>query len=221
MNNLSSYKHVQEIAKETMQFLESEVIPGMTEIEIKNIAESYMMGHGVESFWYYNVGAFVFVGNRTVLSISGRDYIPTKQKVQLNDVVTVDLSPCIGTTWGDYARTFVFGENDLSSGVEFQKHLHRHLSKIIIPEITFHDIYHEMNNEIEKNGYLNLDFNSNLGHTIEDEREKRRYIENENRIKIKDISFFTFEPHISKNKSKNGYKMENIYYIDSKELKEL
>jgi methionine aminopeptidase len=220
-NNFDSYKHVQSIAKDTIRHLSTIIKPGITESNIKNEAERYMLSHGIESFWYYNVGAFVFVGNRTTISISGKDYIPTEQKVGQNDIVTVDLSPCIGKAWGDYARTLIIGKNNLSYGIEFQQHLHKYLSNIINSEMTFHELYHEMNSEIERNGFMNLDFNGNLGHTIEDSLEKRKYIASGNMIKVKDIELFTFEPHIQKKNENCGFKMENIYYLEKQELKEL
>jgi len=220
-NKFDSYKKVQSIAKETIQYLSALIIPGITELEIKNEAEKYMLSHGIESFWYYDVGALVLVGNRSTISISGKNYIPSEQKVEKNDIVTIDLSPCIGKTWGDYARTLIIGKNSLSYGIEFQKHLHNYLAEIISSEMTFHELYHKMNNEIEINGFKNLDFNGNLGHTIEDSIEKRKYIASGNMIKMNDIELFTFEPHIQKKNINYGFKMENIYYLDGQELKKL
>jgi hypothetical protein len=61
----------------------------------------------------------------------------------------------------------------------------------------------------------------NLGHSIVRKKEDRIYIEKGNRTKLADVSFFTFEPHISVSGSKYGYKRENIYYFDKEGLKEL
>jgi Xaa-Pro aminopeptidase len=221
MNNFDSYTTVQNIAKETINYLRSIIIPGISEIEIKNEAESYMMTHGIESFWYYNVGALVFAGDRTKLSISGRNYLPSNYQIQKNDLVTVDLSPCIGKCWGDYARSFIVGDTSLNYGIEFEQYLHNHLFDIIDPEITFHGIYEEMNYEIERNGYTNLDFNGNLGHTIEESKDNRKYIEKGNITKVNEIELFTFEPHVKKINQNYGFKMENIYYLEDKCLCEL
>lgn len=221
MKSLDSYKMVQNIAKDTIKYLRNIIIPEISEIEIKNEAELYMLTHGIESFWYYDVGALVFAGDRTNLSMSGRDYAPTKCKVQNNDLVTVDLSPCIGKCWGDYARSFIVGDADLRYGIDFEQHLHSHLFHIIDPEITFHEIYEQMNKEIESNGYTNLDFNKNLGHTIEELKDNRRYIEKGNMIKVKEVTLFTFEPHVRQIDKCHGFKMENIYYFENKSLCEL
>ena len=68
---------------------------------------------------------------------------------------------------------------------------------------------------------MNLDFSGNLGHSIERRRDDRVYIERGNRIRLGDVAFFTFEPHIGCHGSKYGYKKENIYYFENLNLQEL
>ena len=70
-------------------------------------------------------------------------------------------------------------------------------------------------------GYVNLDFLGNLGHSIEKRSEDRIYIEKGNQKKLREVSCFTFEPHISRENSRYGYKWENIYYLESGKLKEV
>ncbi len=53
--------------------------PGMSEIEIVKRAEKFMIEKGIDNFWYHNIGAFVFVGTRTLLSGSGRNYTPSNE----------------------------------------------------------------------------------------------------------------------------------------------
>ena len=91
----------------------------------------------------------------------------------------------------------------------------------ISPGMTFEELYYQMNDFIRKEGYINLDFMGNLGHSIVRKKEDRIYIEKGNRTRHGDVQLFTFEPHISVSGSKYGYKMENIYYFDKGGLKEL
>ena len=93
--------------------------------------------------------------------------------------------------------------------------------EIVRPEMTFEELYYQMNEFIQTEGYINLDFMGNLGHSIVRKKEDRIYIEKGNRAKLADVSLFTFEPHISVSGSKYGYKRENIYYFDKEGLKEL
>ena len=78
-----------------------------------------------------------------------------------------------------------------------------------------------MNEYICEEGYINLDFMGNLGHSIVRKKEDRIYIEKGNSARLGDVHFFTFEPHISVIGSKYGYKRENIYYFDKDGIKEL
>lgn len=66
---------------------------------------------------------------------------------------------------------------------------------------------------------MNFDFLGNLGHSIERRSGDRIYIEKGNKKKLSEVSYFTFEPHISKGNSEYGYKWENIYYSGRGEIK--
>ncbi len=52
-------------------------------------------------------------------------------------------------------------------------------------------------------------------------KDDRVYIEKGNNTKLGDVGYFTFEPHISVDGSKYGFKREDIYYFDNEVLKEL
>lgn len=79
----------------------------MTLLEVRNLCETKMMELGEDSFWYWDVGAFVFSGDETTLSVSGKEYVTSQRIVLENDIVTIDLSPQNRDTWGDYARLTV------------------------------------------------------------------------------------------------------------------
>jgi hypothetical protein len=71
-------------------------------------------GHFAENPYHQGKGgagdddcpAFVPLGSHSLISVSGRDYQPSKEKVGLNNLVTVDLSPRSGSDWVDCARSF-------------------------------------------------------------------------------------------------------------------
>jgi len=222
MQYLEKYKQVQQIARDTIDHLKFYIAEGISEKEIVEKAENFMRTNGVDSFWYYDVGAFVLVGERTVLSISGKDYVPSETKVKKSDLVTVDLSPQIDGYWGDFARPFVIGnDSELHKGVNVEEALHLKLKGIISPNMSFEELSDVMNSEIISMGYENLDFKGNLGHTIEKKKNDRKYIEKGNKLKFSDVGLFTFEPHIQRKNSDFGFKMENVYYFDGDVLKEL
>lgn len=66
------YTEVQNIAKKTIEFIKDNIQPGMTLLEVRHLCETKMMELGADSFWYWDVGAFVFAGDETTLSVSGK-----------------------------------------------------------------------------------------------------------------------------------------------------
>ncbi len=105
--DLEKSKAVQRIAKLTLAELTNIIRPGITEQDISNYAERFMRNLGVSAFWYHGIAALVLVGDRTPLSISGSQYIPSNLRVKSGDLVTVYLSPTYDAHWGDCERSYV------------------------------------------------------------------------------------------------------------------
>lgn len=226
------YMDVQNIAKKTIEFIRGVIRPGMTLLEVRNLCEAKMMELGADSFWYWDVGAFVFAGDETTVSISGKAYTTSDRVIAENDIITIDLSPQNGNTWGDYARTIIIEKgivvdvenvtnDEWKKGLLMEEYLHEQMCKFVSPETTFEELYYYINNVIIEKGYVNLDFLGNLGHSIVKDKNDRVYIEKGNYTYLGDVRYFTFEPHISIPGSKYGYKKENIYYFDNGVIKEL
>ncbi len=227
------YSDVQKIAKETIEYIKTEIRPGMPLTEVRRLCEERMTLLGADSFWYWDVGAFVFAGDETTVSVSGREYTTSDRKIESDDIITIDLSPQIGDTWGDHARTIIIengrvvksiGEienTEWRDGLLMEKKLHDKMTEIVSPDMIFEDLYFRMNEYIKDEGYINLDFMGNLGHSIVRRKDDRIYIEKGNKSKLGDVSYFTFEPHISVSGSKYGYKREDIYYFDNGVIKKL
>ena len=199
-----NYKEVQLIGKQTIEFIKGAIRPGMKLEEVRRQCEEKMLELGADSFWYWDIGAFIFSGDETAISISGKNYKTADKLIQKNDIMTIDLSPQWKNIWGDYARTIIIEDG-----------------KVVNENTTFEDLFYHMNAMIISEGFINLDFLGNLGHSIEKKSDDRIYIEKGNKNKLSDIAYFTFETHISKPGSVYGYKMENIYYYESGLLKML
>ena len=229
----AAHQEVQQIAKEAMAYIEETIRPGMSPADVRRLAEEKMISLGADSFWYWDVGAFVFAGEETALSLSGREYRASDSPIGNDDIVTIDLSPKKEGVWGDYARTLIL-ENGLvagsieaventewRNGLVTEQKLHQRLSEIALPEMTFEELYEDINRFIGECGYANLDFQGNLGHSLASERDGRIFIEKGNREKLSSAAYFTFEPHIGLPGSPFGYKHENIYYFENGRLREL
>lgn len=230
---LDLYVTMQNLNRETITYAADMIQIGMKLPDIKALCEDYLLKNGADSFWYWDVGAFIFAGDETTVSVSGKDYIVTDRAIQENDIITIDLSPQKNNIWGDYARTLVFENGALCddtdsikndewrNGLQMEEYLHKTLIDVAVPDMTFEELYYYMNDLIAKKGFLNLDFLGNLGHSIVKNKNDRIYTEKGNCKRLSDVEMFTFEPHISVTDSKYGYKREDIYYFNNGRLVKL
>lgn len=233
MADKNAYRNVQNIAKQTIAYIRQAIEPGMRLVQIRQLCEDKMRALGADSFWYWDVGAFCFAGEETTVSVSGKQYTTSDRRVRENDIITIDLSPQCGQIWGDYARTIIVENGQVTDkiaaikneewrqGLEMEELLHDKLRRLAAPETSFEELYYCINELIDQSGFVNLDFMGNLGHSIVKKKEDRIYIEKGNAAKLSDVSFFTFEPHICKKNSVYGFKKENIYYFEDGALREL
>ncbi len=226
------YREVQQIAKKTIEYAKKFIKPGMYLVDVRKLCEQKMLELGADSFWYWDIGAFVFAGDETTVSVSGKQYVTSDRIIDENDIVTIDLSPQNGNIWGDFARTIILEngvvtDKDKITNAEWKKgllmedKLHSELIKFVGMETTFEELYYHINEIILREGFINLDFMGNLGHSIVKDKDDRIYTEKGNTKMISDVKYFTFEPHVSIPGSKYGFKKENIYYFENGKLVEL
>lgn len=227
---LGLYSAMQDLNRATINHIAGIIKVGMNLQDIKELCENYLLENGADSFWYWDVGAFVFAGEETTISISGKDYKAADRTIQENDIITIDLSPQKDNIWGDHARTLVIEngvvceeidkikKDEWRTGLQMEAYLHKTLLDVATPEMTFEELYYYMNDLIVKKRFLNLDFLGNLGHSIVKNKNDRIYTEKGNCKRLSDVELFTFEPHISIPDSKYGYKREDIYYFDNGKL---
>ena len=138
------HKAVQAMGKVTMEYIKTVLKPGMGLKEVRRLCEKKMLELGADSFWYWNVGAFVFSGKETTLSVSGREYETSDRVLQEEDIITIDLSPQREEIWGDYARTIILEKGKVvenldcirneewKAGLQMEQKLHRELYDFMI-----------------------------------------------------------------------------------------
>ena len=227
------YREIQRAAKDTISYIKTVIRPGLHLIDIRRLCEEKLLSLGADSFWYWDVGAFVFSGEETTVSVSGREYITSDRLIGKNDIITIDLSPQSNNIWGDYARTMILENGEVvddinkiqnkewRNGLLMEERLHQELISFAAPQTTFEELYLHINGFITENGFRNLDFMGNLGHSIAKKKDDRVYIEKGNHLLLSSVEYFTFEPHISIPQSQYGYKKENIYYFSGGKPAEL
>ncbi len=223
---IASHRRVQRIAKSVLAELPRHMVPGATEATIAKAASDMLAARGVTQTWYHGVPALVLTGERTRLSISGREYKPANTPLAEIDLVTVDLSPELDGVWGDCARSFAIEDGCytaeprnamLIEGLGTLAEFHVDMRTFATPDTTFEDLHAFATGWLAARGYENLDFLGNFGHSIVRRLNDRVYIEHGNTRRLVDAGLFTFEPHIRKRGDAAnlwGYKHENIYYFD-------
>jgi Xaa-Pro aminopeptidase len=220
--DISAHREVQSIAKAVLKELGHSIGATDTERTIAIRAASLLAEKGLTDTWYYSCPAFVLLGSRSCASVSGSNYVPSDEPVGEFNLVTIDLSPCRGDIWGDCARSFCIEQShcvespedpEFYEGLIVEAGLHAFLHSYAQPDLTFDHLFRVLNARIDSAGYENLDFQKNLGHSIEQRLSDRVYIERGNFRKLKEVSLFTFEPHIRRRGGQWRFKYENIYFV--------
>ena len=220
---VAEHREVQSAAKLALESLASKISATDTEDSIAGYAYRALCDLGFPETWYYSCPAFVLASSRSCLSISGRDYLPNKEPIGGFGIVSVDLSPMRNGHWGDCAGSFYIENGcitstpnspELNIGKQFLAALHSDMKLTVHPEMSFHELHEWTNQRIKSGGFENLDFLGNVGHSIATRREDRQYIEENNDRKLREVPFFTFEPHIREIAGRWGFKHENIFFFD-------
>lgn len=220
---ISSHREVQTAAKTVLECLAAQISATDSEQSIAGNAYNALCKLGFPETWYYACPAFVLAGSRSCLSVSGRDYLPNNEPIGTLGVVSVDLSPMRNGHWGDCARSYYIENGcvtstprspELNAGKQFLVALHDEMKRMVQPDMSFHELYAWTNQRIKSGGFENLDFLGNVGHSIATRREDRQYIQADNRVKLRDVPFFTFEPHVREVGGRWGFKRENIFFFN-------
>jgi Xaa-Pro aminopeptidase len=222
--NIEAHREVQAAAKRVLAEIVCRIGPRDTERTIAAAAVELLARAGITETWYYDCPALVFLGSRSRLSCSSRDYTPSDEPVGDTNLVTIDLSPARGDVWGDCTRSFFIERGrcveepnsaEFREGFALERLLHERLREFAAPETTCDELVRRMHGLIAERRFENLDFLGNLGHSIERRREDRRYLEPGYTARLGDLGLFTFEPHLAKVGRPWGFKHENIYYFDA------
>jgi len=220
---IHAHRAVQGAAKSVLAKLAAQISATDTEASIAAAAYQELCRHGLPDTRYYTCPAFVLAGSRSCQSISGRDYVPGHEPIGARNLVTVDVSPLLNGHWGDCARSFYVEDGHVTSnpvapelviGQRFLKALHADMLQTVHADMTFHDLFTWTNQRIASDGFENLDFLGNVGHSIATRREDRQYLEANNHCPLREVPFFTFEPHVRQVNGRWGFKHENIFFFN-------
>lgn len=150
------YEHqvVQRAAKKVLEELVDIIGPESTECSIASFATKRLSELGFSETWYHSCPSLVLAGNRSCLSISGREYTPNNEPFGSENLITVDLSPCAGSTWGDCARSLAIEDGAVSNyptstqfrcGFDAETQLHEAMRNYVTPSTSFHEMHEFVN----------------------------------------------------------------------------
>lgn len=228
---IAKHREIQTAAKAVLARLAGVITSEDTEQSIADKAYAMLCESGYTDTWYHSCPALVLLGTRSCMSISGRDYQPAAEAVGNANLVTVDLSPMHEQFWGDCARSFPIENGrvtqtpqllEFRNGLCFQRHLHAQMLEVVTPKTSFGQLFDWANLRIRQNGFVNLDYRNNVGHSIVTDRDDRQFIHSDNNLELGEVGFFSFEPFIRLKGGKWGFKHEGIFYFnDQGKLEEL
>jgi methionyl aminopeptidase len=221
--NLETYKAAQDIARSVLADITRYIVPQATERTLHQTCHRLMLEHGASGYWG-NTPAFVLAGERLRDSVFDHRYVPADVPLGENEMITIDVGPRIGDCLGDCARSFFLKDGKLATaeeagpeqaaGMALEHRLHAAFFARVKPDMSFAQIYREMDALVRDSGYENLDLLSNYGHSLEKDVSDFILMDGKNDRTLGSVSFFTFEPHIARPGSRFAVKLEEVYYFD-------
>jgi methionyl aminopeptidase len=141
------------IVKDTLEYIEKMISPGITTLELDNCAEKFIRGQGAipgfKGLYGFPATLCVSIDDEVVHGI------PSNRKLEEGEIISVDVGSLINGFYGDHARSFAVGEVDaqreklmlvtqecLLDGIKEAK-----------PGNCIGDISHAIQNKAELNGY--------------------------------------------------------------------
>ena len=154
---------VQRVARRVADDAARAASPGMTEIELRDLAEQQLREAGCPEVWSItNVG----FGARSTICFP--DQPPTDDVLGRDDVGHVDLHPISADGWwGDCTRTFTVGTDaDHLRALETVRRIHEETLGRCRPGMPARELHAGCVASIEAAGYRLLDPWSNIGHSL-------------------------------------------------------
>jgi methionyl aminopeptidase len=228
--NLETFKAAQDIARSVLADISKHIVPDATERTLHLACHRLMLEHGASGYWG-NTPAFVLAGERLRDSVFDHRYVPADVPLGENEMITIDVGPRIGDSLGDCARSYFLKNGSLvtaeeagpeqAAGMALERRLHAAFFARVQPDMTFAEIYREMDALVREAGYENLDLLSNYGHSLEKDVSDFILMDGKNERLLGSVAFFTFEPHIARPGSRFAVKLEEVYYFDNETVRML
>ncbi|CAN5821923.1 hypothetical protein BH11PSE12_BH11PSE12_23340 [soil metagenome] len=227
---IANHRKAQDAAKSVLDKIPELICANDSERSIAAKTHEMLRDLGYPDTWYYHCPALVLLGSRSCMSVSGEVYQANDEEVGLSNLITIDLSPTHEHYWGDCARSFPVENGkvttnpellEFKNGMRFLTQLHQKMCKLVRPETSFGQLFEWANVCIRENGFVNLDYRNNVGHSIATCKEDRQFIQADNDVRLGDVPMFSFEPFIRLKGGNWGFKHEDVFFFNQTGMLEI
>ena len=153
---MEGFRRAQGLANDTVTHVAEQLRPGMTEIEVAELLESYLKFRGSERYLHR---PFAWFGNHARFDEyeSYDDYHPSDRKLEASDTVILDVSPILDGYIGDVGYTVSLAPNPkLDEAKAFLLQLRAAIPEMFMSEMTPREIWHEVDRQVIDAGYDNI-----------------------------------------------------------------
>jgi hypothetical protein len=163
------FQQAQRLAYDCALVVAKELQPGWTEKKTARLMDAYLRDHGVKSFFHRS---FAWFGDRSRFwkFKTYLDFLPSRHRLQEDDVVILDTAPILNGYAGDIGYTLSLQPHtELQRAQGLLKYFRRELPKWFETEMRAKDIFFLVDQKINEAGFDNCHKHypmSVLGHRL-------------------------------------------------------
>ncbi|WP_250656303.1 M24 family metallopeptidase [Alkalimarinus coralli] len=155
-NELERFKEVQKLAYDSVQSVEQQLVPGMTEKQAAQLIKDYLDERGVDSYLHK---PFAWFGDRTAFTGFWSDFhfFPTNRTLEVGMPVILDVAPTVAGYTADIGYSLSFGcEHSVLTEIKATLlQIREYILQEILAERTFKQVYQGVDRMIADAGFCN------------------------------------------------------------------
>ncbi len=156
--DLDKFEKAQNLAYEATSSVMKLLYEGITEKEAAGLLDTYCRDSEVASFFHK---PFAWFGDRTrFLNFKSQfNFLPSHRRLNVGDVVILDVAPILQGHVADVGHTFIFGKEQNPDVIKAKKlllKLRKDLPGMFMSSISTKEIWEKVDDEIKENGFDNI-----------------------------------------------------------------
>lgn len=161
--DLDGFRATQRLAYQAAKEIHRLLRPGISEKKAALMLKEYLQDYGVKVFLHE---PFVWFGDRTRFDNCKNylEYFPNKRTLLENEPIILDVAPVLDGYPADIGYSCIYGENaNFSKAVKDLKQYRDWLPELFTQNLTGKEIYQEVENRLQSEGYDNIHAKYPLG----------------------------------------------------------